>query len=147
MHACACDSDISYYLLRINNLRDLKLASGMDSGGLYRHGIPSSITRQQGASTTGFYGPSVSGSGSSINGQRFIGHVPPGELEKRIDQMMGMFPGTQQLMLAQQATTQRLEDSVAKINATLQTDMKKMSEEVGQSTQEKENQQKKFLQS
>ena len=51
--------------------------------------------------------------------------------------MMSMLSGTKQLMLAQQATTQRLEDSVAKINAevaTLQTDVKKMSEEVGQNT-------------
>ena len=41
-------------------------------------------------------------------------------------------------MLVQQATTLRLEDSVAKINsevATLQTVLKKMSEEVGHSTQ------------
>ena len=41
---------------------------------------------------------------------------------------MSMMSGTQQLLLAQQATTQRLETSVAKINAEveiLQADLKK----------------------
>ena len=62
-------------------------------------------------------------------------HVPPGgthqDLESKIDQMMGMLSGTQQLLLAQQATTQRLENSIAKVNAeveTLQADFKKISE-------------------
>ena len=71
----------------------------MDFGGLYRHGIASSITRQKGASATGFYGPSVSSSGSSIDGEQFNGHVPPGEREVKVNQMMGILSGTQQLML------------------------------------------------
>ena len=47
---------------------------------------------------------------------------------------MNMMSGTQQLLLAQQATTQRLENSNAKINAeveTLQADFNKVSEDVG----------------
>ena len=111
-------------------------ASGMNSGGLYRHGMPSSVTRQQGASATGFYRPNIDG--QLLDGG--AGHVvpPPAELEKKIDQMMNMLSGTQQFMLAQQATTQRLEESLAKINtevANIQTDVKKLSEEVGQTAQ------------
>ena len=69
-----------------------------------------------------------------MRGGRARGHVQPGSnsLETKLDEMMGMISGTQQLLLAQQATTQRLETSVAKINAEveiLQADLKKMSKE------------------
>ena len=110
------------------------LQQGMESGGFYRRGAASGST---GARTNAFYShqfPSIDGEG--LNGG--AGRLQTGELENKIDQMMGMLSGTQQLLLAQQATTQRLENSINKVNAeveTLQTDLKKISEEVAGTTQ------------
>ena len=52
------------------------------------------------------------------------------ELQKKLDQMMS---GTQQLLLAQQATTQRLDESITKVASeveNLQSDVKKISQEI-----------------
>ena len=56
------------------------------------------------------------------------GHVSMGHtIEDRLDEMMRMLSGTQQLLLDQQSTTKRLESSVEKLNAdvdTLRSDLK-----------------------
>ena len=88
----------------------------MDSGGFYqRCGTASSST---GACTNAFYShqfPSIADD-ERLNG----GAERPqtgAELESKIDQMMSMLSGTQQLLLTQQATTQCLENSITKVNA------------------------------
>ena len=102
---------------------------------MYRLGSSSlsiSAGLQQGACGSSFY--RQDSGADTLRGGRARGHVQPevprsNSLET---EMMSMMSGTQQLLLAQQATTQRLETSVAKINAEveiLQADLKKMSEE------------------
>ena len=108
----------------------------MDSG-MYRLGSSISATLQQGAHTSSFYTQPdpTSERVSELRGGRGRTHVQTDSvrnLESKIDEAVNMMSGMQQLLLAQQATTQRLENSIAKMNAeveTLQADVKKISEE------------------
>ena len=78
----------------------------MNSGGLYRHGMSSSVTRQQGASAIVFYRPNIDS--QLLNGGADHIVPPPAGLGKKINQMMNMLCGTQQFILTQHATTQHL---------------------------------------
>lgn len=116
----------------------------MDSGGMYRRGSSISSSLQQGSCATSFYPPvdstvDVRGGGAAM-------HVPLGvhiNLESKIDEMMNMMSVTQQLLLAQQATTKRLEESMAIMSTeveTLQADFKTISEEVSATASQKSGQ-------
>ena len=106
---------------------------------MYRLGSSISAGLQQGTRGSSFY--RQDSGADTLRGGGARGHVQPevpgsSSLETKLDEMMSMMSGTQQLLLAQQATTQRLETSVAKINVeveTLQADLKKMSEEASTS--------------
>ena len=109
-------------------------------GGLYRRGSSISATLQQERHPSlSFYrnrdnisdtvniadGPRV---GAHRDSRGLDGHVSMGHtIEDRLDEMMRMLSGTQQLLLDQQSTTKRLESSVEKLNAdvdTLRSDLK-----------------------
>lgn len=95
---------------------------------MYRRGVPIGATLQ--ASRTSFYSHPHDIDDSpemELRGGPRMGLT----LENKMDEMMSMMSGTQQLVLAQQATTKRLESTVAKISTeveNLQCDFKKISE-------------------
>ena len=102
---------------------------------MYRLGSLISAGLQQGTCGSSFYSRDSGADTLRSGGARR--HMQPevpesSSLETKLDEMISMMSGTQQLLLAQQATTQRLETLIAKINVevkTLQADLKKMSEE------------------